>query len=71
VLGRLGCDGIEQIGMEGIANKVDVPYKAGRTQVWRKVKTPKEIEAKRLQRLSSIVMSARVSGSEDQRNNPD
>ena len=41
----------ESIGLEGIVGKkADAPYKARRTQVWRKVKTPafKEIETRRL-----------------------
>jgi bifunctional non-homologous end joining protein LigD len=42
----------ELLGLEGVVGKkADAPYKAGRTAVWRKVKTPafREIEAKRLE----------------------
>ena len=42
------------LGLEGIvAKKADAPYKAGRAQVWKNVKTPafKAIEAKRLEHI--------------------
>jgi hypothetical protein len=44
----------EQLGLEGVVGKrADAPYKAGRTEVWKKVKTPafKTIEAKRLEHI--------------------
>ena len=42
------------MGLEGlVAKKADAPYKAGRAQVWKKVKTPafREIEAQRLKHI--------------------
>ena len=44
----------EQLGLEGVVGKrADAPYKAGRSDVWKKVKTPafKAIEAKRLEHI--------------------
>ena len=44
----------EQLGLEGVVGKrADAPYRAGRTEVWKKVKTPafKAIEAKRLEHI--------------------
>ena len=43
-----------QIGLEGVVGKrADAPYKAGRSDVWKKVKTPafKAIKAKRLEHI--------------------
>ena len=42
----------EELGLEGVVGKkADAPYSAGRSNVWKKVKTPafRAIEAKRLE----------------------